>query len=97
MRWGALYHPDDPVRNTPPPPKGILLTFTVSAGCNVTVTENAVRGGVVLEDPTKDPIVYAPSLLGVLPPRGSVYGGGSWSPPVSGINKPPAGLIVLAG
>lgn len=60
-----------------PPTTGVLLTFTVSATCNVTVTENALRGGVVLEDPTKDPIVYAPSLLGVLPPIGSIYGGGS--------------------
>lgn len=77
IEMGSLYDPDDPVHNTPPPFSGVLLTFTVSAGCDVTITENAIRGGVVLEDPTIDPDVYAPPLSGVLPPKSGVYGGGT--------------------
>lgn len=74
IEMGALYHPDDPVYNTPPPPTGVLLTFTVSTGCDVTVAENAIRGGVVLENATSANI-YAPPLLGVLPPKVRVYSG----------------------
>ena len=75
IEMGALYHPDDPIHNTPPP-NGVLLTFTVSATCNVSVTENAVRGGVVLEDSSSADI-YAPPLLGVSPPISNTYGGGA--------------------
>lgn len=38
-----------------PAAQGVLFTFTVSGDCNVTVTENAIRGGVVMEDPDYTP------------------------------------------
>jgi len=60
-----------------PPANGVLCTFIVSAECNVNVSENGIRGGVVLEDPVIDPDVYAPPLLGVLPPELGVYDGGT--------------------
>ncbi|MCX5637883.1 MAG: hypothetical protein NTX52_09365 [Planctomycetota bacterium] len=46
IEMGALYIGEA----NAPPTTGVLLTFTVSAGCNVTVEENAYRGGVVLEN-----------------------------------------------
>jgi len=55
----SLYSEDDPVHNTPPPVSDVLFTFTVSAECDVTVAENSVLGGVVLEDSTP-PGIYAP-------------------------------------
>jgi hypothetical protein len=60
-----------------PPSTGVLLTFTVSAECDVTVTENAARGGVILEEPPFGAAIYAPPLLGVLPPEIGVYDGGA--------------------
>ena len=72
VEMGALYPPDD----GSPPPNGVLLTFTVSATCNVTVTENAVRGGVVLKD-GRFADIYAPPLLVVLSPITNMYGGGA--------------------
>lgn len=59
IEMGSLYHEDDPIHNTPPTVTGVLFTFTVSAECDVTVTENNVLGGVVLEDGTQAGI-YAP-------------------------------------
>lgn len=73
IEMGALY----PADANAPPPVGVLCTFTVSAECDVTVTENAARGGgVVLEDATAADI-YAPPLSGALPPEPEDYGGGA--------------------
>ncbi|HEW78721.1 MAG TPA: PEP-CTERM sorting domain-containing protein [Phycisphaerales bacterium] len=60
IEMGSLYDEADPIHNTPPPVSGVLLTFTVSAECDVAVTENLVRGGVILEDGTETDI-YAPT------------------------------------
>lgn len=60
IEMGTLYREDDPIHNTPPPVTGVLFTFTVSAECDVTVAENSILGGVVLEDITQ-PGIYAPS------------------------------------
>jgi hypothetical protein len=65
IEMGSLYPEDDPIHNTPPPVTGVLFTFTVSAECDVTVAENSIRGGVVLEDFTQ-PGIYAP-LCHVVP------------------------------
>lgn len=59
IEMGTLYREDDPIHHTPPPVTGVLFTFTVSAECDVTVAENSIRGGVVLEDFTR-PGIYAP-------------------------------------
>ena len=59
IEMASLYHPSDPNHNTPPSVIGILLNFHVSKECDVIITENAQRGGVVLEDPTSTDI-YAP-------------------------------------
>jgi hypothetical protein len=56
-----------------PPRTGVLLTFMISAECDVTVEENALRGGVVMED-TSHPSVYSPGMEGALPPEPGVYG-----------------------
>lgn len=60
-----------------PPATGVLLAFIISAECDITVEENAIRGGVVFEDPDYDAPVYAPGLQGALPPEPEEYGGGS--------------------
>jgi len=73
IEMGALYiHGVNP-----PPPTGVLLTFMVSEQCDISVSENEVCGGVVLEDLTR-PGIYAPGLSGVGPPGpGGTYGGGT--------------------
>ncbi|MBN2456441.1 MAG: hypothetical protein JXB29_07915, partial [Sedimentisphaerales bacterium] len=48
---GSLYSGDA----NAPEDSGVLLTVTVDNDCNVTVTHNERRGGVVLEDPDADP------------------------------------------
>lgn len=60
-----------------PSPTGVLLTFTISAACNITIEENVIRGGVVFEDPEHNAPVYSPGLQGALPPEPEEYGGGS--------------------
>jgi len=72
IEMGALYPPEA----NAPGPTGVLCTFTVSAGCDVIVVGNAIRGGVVLEDATEAD-VHSPGLSGVSAPTGGVYGGGT--------------------
>jgi hypothetical protein len=48
IEMGSLYAQGE----TPPPDTGDLITLTVSGPCNVSMTENVIRGGVVMEDPT---------------------------------------------
>jgi hypothetical protein len=50
IEMGSLYYPPDPGHVNAPPKTGILLTFKVDSDCNVIVTENAARGGIVMED-----------------------------------------------
>jgi hypothetical protein len=45
VEMGSLY-----VDGNAPPSSGVLCTVTVDTACNMTVTVNAGRGGVVLED-----------------------------------------------
>ena len=51
IEMGSLHAENDAAHPTPPPAVGDLLTFTVSGPCCATITENTIRGGVVLEDP----------------------------------------------
>jgi hypothetical protein len=60
IEMASLYSEDDLVHKTPPLVSNVLFTFTVSAECDVTVAENSILGGVVLEDSTQ-PGIYAPS------------------------------------
>jgi hypothetical protein len=48
IEMGSLYASGE----TPPPDTGDLLTLTVSGPCNVSIAENVIRGGIVLEDPS---------------------------------------------
>jgi hypothetical protein len=59
-----------------PAPAGVLLTFVITAECDITVQPNGARGGVILEE-GGSASVYSPGLSGALPPEPSVYGGGS--------------------
>jgi hypothetical protein len=59
-----------------PPLSGPLLEFTVSALCDVSISENALRGGVVLED-LSQPGIDAPGISDVQPGPVGTYGGGS--------------------
>ncbi len=52
IEMGSLHAESDVLHPAPPPDEGYLLTFTVSGPCCATITENTIRGGVVLEDPT---------------------------------------------
>jgi len=65
VEMGALYSPPNDANG--PPPTGVLLKFTVDNECNVTITENGARGGVVLTDPTQASSLTAPGT-GATPP-----------------------------
>jgi hypothetical protein len=73
IEMGALYWPTgDNSPNAPPgtyagglwSQTGNLLRFKVDKDCGVTITENAVRGGVVLTNPTLNPDVNSPGTNG---------------------------------
>ena len=49
VELGSLY--DD--SNYAPDSNGVLFTFKVSGDCTVTISENARRGGIVMEDPNE--------------------------------------------
>ncbi len=59
-----------------PPPTGVLLTFMISSECNVSVSEDTIRGGVMLDNMTL-PGIYAPGVSGVQPPQPGTYDGGT--------------------
>ena len=40
-----------------PEANGVLLKFYVGGDCNYLINENAIRGGIVMEDPTEEPNV----------------------------------------
>lgn len=56
VEMGSLYAGDDPCHTSPPAENGILLEFLVenNQDCNVVLAENAIRGGVVMEDTTQE-------------------------------------------
>ncbi len=76
IEMGSLYNGEA----NAPPPTGVLLAFAVTEQCNITMQENAMRGGVVMEDPEFHPPVYLCSLQGVLPAEPNGYGGGCGTP-----------------
>jgi hypothetical protein len=64
IEMGSLYTTDANYASDPnagynkiPGLSGTLLKFYVSGNCTYAVTENAIRGGIVMEDPNEDPSV----------------------------------------
>lgn len=57
LEMGALYYPPTDDSVNAPPNSGLLCKLAISQSANVTVTENTIRGGIVLTDPTKKPVV----------------------------------------
>jgi hypothetical protein len=51
----------------------------ISADCDVSVEQNALRGGIVFEDPGHETTIYMPVLHGAMGPVPGIYGGGSGS------------------
>ncbi len=59
IEMGSLYADSDPAPDT----SGVLFTFTVSdTAAVVTITENGIRGGIVMEDP-EEPVVFDPNIV----------------------------------
>jgi hypothetical protein len=60
VEMGSLYAADDPCKQDPPPTSGDLFKFWVTCGSatsHFAITENTLRGGVVMEDPDEEPVV----------------------------------------
>lgn len=55
IEMGALYYPPADDSPNAPPNSGLLCTLSLSQGATVSVTENVVRGGIVLTDPAVKP------------------------------------------
>ena len=62
VEMGSLYAADDPCHTSPPAENGVLLVFTVQNGvaCHVNLAQNAIRGGVVMEDTGQE---FSPSYV----------------------------------
>jgi hypothetical protein len=62
--------------NKIPGKAGHLLKFRVGGDCNFVITENAARGGIVMEDPDEEPSVtiHSGSVKELLPPPGKATG-----------------------
>jgi hypothetical protein len=87
VEFGSLYEKGV---DTPPDPCGDMFTITVSGDCVVCITENTVRGGVVMETAGSDPDVNAPCI--------TVGSGGCVVPDVVGDpNLTAQAAIVAAG
>jgi hypothetical protein len=80
VELGALYYPTGDSSPNAPPDTGTLCKLKVSETCNMSVAENATRGGIVLTDPAVAPTVdltgaaSAPVACGVcIDPSWSTY------------------------
>jgi hypothetical protein len=62
IEMGSLYAAEDPCHTSPPAENGTLLKFMVQndKDCNVSLAQNAIRGGVVMEDTTQE---FSPSYV----------------------------------
>ena len=65
IEMGSLYHKGVEL---PPPNLDDLLTFTVDKDCTVTIAENAIRGGVVMENPAEAPVVNLSGCIVTIAP-----------------------------
>jgi hypothetical protein len=66
IELGALYYPPADSSPNAPGDSGVLCTLAISQSAQVTVTENAVRGGIVLTNPAVKPTVDLSKAQGVL-------------------------------
>ena len=58
VEMGSLFHPVTPASPNAPPKSGTLLKFYVDVtDCNVTIGQNAIRGGVVMESTGLSPTI----------------------------------------
>lgn len=57
LEMGSLYYPPADSSPNAPPNAGLLCKLAISQSAKVTVTANALRGGIVLTDITKQAIV----------------------------------------
>ena len=62
---GSLYAPTGPGSPNAPPSSGGVFKFWVCQDCNITVAENTIRGGVVMEDPDYSPTLNLPITVNV--------------------------------
>jgi len=62
VEMGSLYAADDPCHTSPPAENGTLLVFYVQndVACHVNLAQNAIRGGVVMEDTSQE---FSPSYV----------------------------------
>ena len=62
VEMGSLYAADDPCHTSPPAENGVLLKFMVqnNVDCHVNLAQNAIRGGVVMEDTGQE---FSPSYV----------------------------------
>jgi len=60
IEMGSLYAAEDACHPAAPPDDGNLVLVTVSGNCNISIKENELRGGVVMETPEDEPDVNAP-------------------------------------
>jgi hypothetical protein len=68
VEMGSLYAANDPLHPTPPDQAQDLLKFKVSSNdCTVTVTENAIRGGLVMEDGSTPGITGGTCVINLYP------------------------------
>jgi hypothetical protein len=63
VEMGSLYTATD---GNQPAASGQLFKFTVDRGCTITISQNVIRGGVVLENPDAAADVNAPTYTVVL-------------------------------
>ena len=57
IEMGAIYYPADDSSPNAPDNTGTLCKIKVSESANVSISENAIRGGIVLTDPSVSPTV----------------------------------------
>jgi hypothetical protein len=62
IEMGSLYAAEDPCHTSPPAASGVLLKFMVEndKDCTVNLAQNAIRGGVVMEDTGQE---FSPSYV----------------------------------
>jgi hypothetical protein len=68
VEMGGLWYPPDDGSANAPGDTGTLCLITISDEANMSVTENATRGGVVLTDPSVTPTVDLSAATDVLIP-----------------------------
>jgi hypothetical protein len=76
IEMGGLWYPTGDSSPNAAPDSGTLCKVTVTENCNVTLAENATRGGVVLTDPSVAPnVVLVPGavVLACFPASYSTY------------------------